>query len=85
MVMRRQPANIRVIHRRCRSADQMTGSDRTQEPVEMTAARAALDARKERARPHSHKALSEGIDYWSFHISTAVVVLLPAEVTMAAA
>ena len=28
MVMRYQPANIRVIHRRCRSADQITGSEK---------------------------------------------------------
>jgi hypothetical protein len=28
IVMRFRPANIRVIHRRCRSADQMTGSQR---------------------------------------------------------
>ena len=31
MVMRSRPANIRVIHRRCRSADQMTGY--TQRPA----------------------------------------------------
>ena len=37
MVMRFRPANIRVIHRRCRSADQMTGSQ-NKKPVEMTAA-----------------------------------------------
>ena len=39
----------------------------------MAAAVAALDGRTERARPHSHKALSEDVDYRSFHIRSLVV------------
>jgi transposase len=56
-----------LIHRRCRSADQMTGSEERR-ACGNDGRVAALDARTERARPHFHKARHSGVDERSFHI-----------------